>query len=86
MCTLLTSLASRYGKPGARADRDEDLYVGVQVVSLAARIDGIGPPHCLPTVLAVMPHTTVTMTAIGNARDLCQYSEVAHNPCARITK
>ena len=35
MCALLTDLASRYGRPGARQSVDEDLYVGVEAVELA---------------------------------------------------
>ncbi|WP_428376944.1 hypothetical protein [Lichenicoccus sp.] len=86
MCALLSSPASRYGKPGAREGVDYELFVGVTAVDLALRMDGNGPPHCLPAVLAAMPHTVEASTAIGNERTICENAPVARNPCARIVR
>lgn len=58
-------------------------------VDLALRMDGNGPPHCLPAVLAAMPHTTEADTAIGNAKTDCEGERDAHfalNPCERIVR
>ncbi len=86
MCALLTSLASRYGRPGAQEGADYELFVGVTALDLALRMDGFGPPHCLAAVLAAMPPTLEADTAIGNERTLCENEPVARNPCARIVR
>ncbi len=86
MCALLTSLASRYGIPGGEQGKDFELFVGVEAIDMALRMDGHGPPHCLPAVLAAMPRTQEADTAIANARDLCEGEPVARNPCARIVR
>ena len=86
MCALLTSIASRYGRIGARQSVDEDLYVGVEAVYLAVRMDGTGPPDCLPAVLAAMPPTVEADTAIDSEKTLCENEPVARDPCARIVR
>ena len=86
MCALPTRLDSRYGRPGGSPDKDYDLFVGVEAIDLALRMDGQGAPHCLPAVLAAMPRTPDADTAIGNTRTGCENEPVARNPCARIAR
>ena len=86
MCALLTRLASRYGRPGARQEVDEDLYVGVEAVDIASRMDGHGQPRCLPALLAAMPHTAVADAAIESIRKTCDPQTIAPNLCARISR
>lgn len=82
MCALLTNLASRYGL----SVKDDDPIIGIETIDLALRMDGHGPPHCLPALLAAMPRTVEADSAIANARDLCEGEPVARNPCARIVR
>ena len=82
ICALITSLASRYGV----SDQNDDPFVGLHVIDLALRMDGYGPPHCLPAVLAAMPNTQTAERAIHNASLRCESEPAARNPCARIVR
>ncbi len=86
MCALLTGLASGYGRPGARKEDDFEPYVGVTALDLALRMDGSGPPHCLPMVLAAMPQTVKADTAIGDEKSECENDPVDRNLCGRIAR
>ncbi len=87
MCTLLTSLASRYAKPGAQKGVDYEMFVGVEIVDLAVRMDGDRPPHCLPAVLRAMPHNVEADKVILNAKDGCEGRRpIVRYPCARISR
>jgi hypothetical protein len=56
------------------------------LTSLASRVDGFGPPHCLPAVLAANPHTPAADTAIDNSKVFCENKSVARDPCNRIVR
>jgi len=58
----------------------------LHVIDLALRMDGYGPPHCLPAVLSAMPHTQTAESAIHTARLRCESEPVARNPCTRIVR
>ena len=87
MCALLTSLASRYGKPGERKGVDYEKFVGVEIVDLALRMDGDGPPHCLPAVLQAMPHDVEADAVVDDAKNGCEgRRRIVRYPCARIVR